>query len=120
MVDRLSKLLNLIGKRIRTLRIAKGYTQEGLSEKADLNISYIGQVERAERNISINTLEKIMEALAVSPNELFQFPSEMDNDKKLELIESLKVILTKRSSKEVELVYRMVNDMLNTYDIKKD
>ncbi|WP_152679707.1 helix-turn-helix domain-containing protein, partial [Paenibacillus sp. IHB B 3415] len=47
-----------VGSRIRELRKAKGWTQEQLAEAASLHYSYIGGVERGDRNISLETLEK--------------------------------------------------------------
>ncbi|MDT3425286.1 transcriptional regulator with XRE-family HTH domain [Paenibacillus forsythiae] len=54
-----------VGNRIRELRKAKGWTQEQLAEAASLHYSYIGGVERGDRNISLETLEKIIAAFQV-------------------------------------------------------
>lgn len=62
-----------VGNRIRELRKAKGWTQEQLAEAAGLHYSYIGGVERGDRNISLETLEKIMTGLQVLADELFKF-----------------------------------------------
>lgn len=70
---------HLVGDRIRTLRKGKGLSQEDLGEKADLHYTYIGAVERGEKNCSLDTLSKITEGLEVDINELFNFPSETKN-----------------------------------------
>ncbi|WP_339834141.1 helix-turn-helix transcriptional regulator [Paenibacillus sp. FSL R7-0272] len=62
-----------VGNRIRELRKAKGWTQEQLAESAGLHYSYIGGVERGDRNISLETLEKIMNGLQVPAEQLFKF-----------------------------------------------
>lgn len=62
-----------VGNRIRELRKAKGWTQEQLAEAAGLHYSYIGGVERGDRNISLETLEKIMNGLQVNAEEIFKF-----------------------------------------------
>jgi transcriptional regulator with XRE-family HTH domain len=62
-----------VGNRIRELRKAKGWTQEQLAEAAGLHYSYIGGVERGDRNISLETLEKIMNGLQVPAEEIFKF-----------------------------------------------
>jgi len=61
-----------IGNRIRRLRQKQGITQEKLAEKADLHHTYIGQVERGEKNLSVATLEKILEALGITFSEFFE------------------------------------------------
>ena len=65
-----SKILNRVGARIRELRCKKGLSQEALAHNADLHRTYIGMVERAEKNITLLSLEKISKALQVSVCEL--------------------------------------------------
>lgn len=64
-----------IAKRIRYLRLERGITQEELSEKAGLGINYINNIENKFLNIKIDTLDKIIEALNLSPIEFFNFPT---------------------------------------------
>jgi transcriptional regulator with XRE-family HTH domain len=59
------KLLSTLGIRIRAFRKEMGLSQEGLANEAGLDRSYIGGVERGERNISFITLCKIAKALKV-------------------------------------------------------
>jgi transcriptional regulator with XRE-family HTH domain len=56
-------LLKRVGARIRELRLEKGLSQEGLALAAGLDRSYVGGVERGERNIAIINLKKIADAL---------------------------------------------------------
>lgn len=58
-----STILKRLGQRIRTLRIEAGLTQEELAFRAGLDRSYVGGVERGERNISLLNLNLIAEAL---------------------------------------------------------
>jgi transcriptional regulator with XRE-family HTH domain len=62
--------LEQIGNRIRELRIEADLSQEKLAFSCDLDRTYIGSVERGERNISILNLCKIAKALKVKTNEL--------------------------------------------------
>jgi transcriptional regulator with XRE-family HTH domain len=55
--------LRELGGRIRAARIALGFSQEELAYKSDIDRSYIGGVERGERNITFNVLCKIATAL---------------------------------------------------------
>lgn len=60
-----------LAKRIRELRAEKGWSQEDLAAAADLHRTYIGAIERCERNVSIDNIEKIAKALGVSIPALF-------------------------------------------------
>jgi transcriptional regulator with XRE-family HTH domain len=53
----------LLGERIRERRCALGYTQEALAAHAGIDRSYIGGVERGERNVTLGTLCRICDAL---------------------------------------------------------
>lgn len=60
-----------LGQRIRTLREARGLSQETLGFRAKIHRTYIGAVERGEQNVSIVNIERIAKALNVSLAELF-------------------------------------------------
>lgn len=57
------KIYRILGERIRTERKKAKLSQEKLAEKADLNRNYIGEIERAEKKITIETLWRIAKAL---------------------------------------------------------
>ena len=65
-------IIKIFGNRIRNLRIAKGLSQERLAELADLHRTYIGAIERGEKNITLKNIEKISKALDVEINKLFE------------------------------------------------
>lgn len=60
-----------LGVKIRTLRKAAGLTQKQLAEAAEVSTNFIGYVERGQRAISIKTLERIAQALNVTPKDFF-------------------------------------------------
>lgn len=64
---------NSFGQAVRALRVANGLTQEELADRAGLDRSYIGGVERGERNPSLSVIEKIAEGLGVTLAELFSY-----------------------------------------------
>ncbi len=69
-----SEIQRKFGKRVQELRLQKGITsQMALGYKAKIDRTYIGGVERGERNIALQNIEKIAKALNVSPEELFKF-----------------------------------------------
>jgi len=58
------------GKRVRELRNEMGISQEELAYRAGLHRTYIGMIERGEKNITIKNIEKLANALAVEIKEL--------------------------------------------------
>lgn len=67
-----SKILIKFGERVRDVRIQKGLSQEKLAHLADMHRTYIGMIERAEKNITLINIEKIANALEISINELLK------------------------------------------------
>jgi transcriptional regulator with XRE-family HTH domain len=65
-----NKILIAFGDKVRELRKEKGLSQEELSFKADLHRTYIGMIERAEKNITLINIEKIANALGISLKDL--------------------------------------------------
>lgn len=70
------EVLKLVGARIRALRKERGYSQESLGEKGGFHFSYIGQIERGEKNVSLVNLAKIAESLEVNLIQLFAYVQE--------------------------------------------
>lgn len=67
-----SNILIKFGKNVRDLRKAKGLSQEELAYKAGLHRTYIGMIERAEKNISLENIKKLAIALNVELKVLFE------------------------------------------------
>jgi transcriptional regulator with XRE-family HTH domain len=64
------KLRQVLAKNVRLFRHELGITQEELAHKAKVHRTYLGMIERAERNLSIDNIEKIAKALEVKPHQL--------------------------------------------------
>lgn len=67
------EILNLFGENVRKYRRLLNISQEELAFKADLHRTYIGMIERAEKNITLVNIEKIANALEVKIEDLFRF-----------------------------------------------
>jgi len=67
-----SDLKGIVAARIRSLRTARGLSQEGLAGLCHLHRTYIGAVERGERNITLRTLQCIAEALGIAATDLLR------------------------------------------------
>lgn len=62
-----------LGKRVKELRLAKGWTQEILEEHSGMDRTYISDIERGVRNPSVKSLEKLAKALRVKVSDLTDF-----------------------------------------------
>lgn len=112
-------LLTLVGARIKTLRTQMGLSQVELAEKAKSQDTYIGEIERGNRNISLKMLAKVASALEVSVEDLFSFGEITETEimiKQKQLIEILRSKLESRSLEDVQLAQRILEDLFNTID----
>ena len=66
------EFLKALGTRIRELRKEAGFSQEGFAHEVGLDRTYIGGIERGERNLSAINIKKLAEGLGVKPETLFQ------------------------------------------------
>ncbi|WP_315370673.1 helix-turn-helix transcriptional regulator [Paenibacillus xylanexedens] len=101
-----------VGNRIRELRKAKGWTQEQLAEAAGLHYSYIGGVERGDRNISLETLEKIINGLQVTAEEIFKFKE--DSEYKRALDEHITLVSALNAEKLISIT-KITREIINSF-----
>lgn len=91
----MSELNQRLGNRIRQLRRTSNLTQEQLAELADMNVTFLGQIERGAKSPTVDTLGKIADALQISLAELFAF----DGDERAPIATQLKDLLLEYSDK---------------------
>lgn len=72
----------VVGQRLRARRNQLGYSQDTVSEKADLHPTYIGQLERGEKNATLCSIEKVCRALEMPMDELFTNIVDADSTQK--------------------------------------
>jgi transcriptional regulator with XRE-family HTH domain len=66
-------ILARFGANLRHLRKAQGFSQEAFADACGLDRTYIGGVERGERNIGIENVARLAQALGLDPRALFEF-----------------------------------------------
>lgn len=59
-----------LARHLRALRAERGLSQEGLADLAELHRTYVGSIERCERNVSLDNVERLAHALAVDVSDL--------------------------------------------------
>lgn len=64
-----------VAANLRRERQARGLSQEALADLAGLHRTYVGSIERGERNVSVDNIERMALALGVDPVDLFQRPA---------------------------------------------
>ncbi len=69
MAKRVSSRL-ILARNMREMRVSRGWSQEQLAEKASLHRTYIGAIERQERNVSIDNIDRISRAFRISSAQL--------------------------------------------------
>jgi len=74
MADNADQIQQRFGKNVRRFRHAAGLSQEELALRAGLDRSFVGQVERGERNISLTNIYRLATALKIEPSALFERP----------------------------------------------
>lgn len=65
-------ILERFGTRVRELRRESGWSQEEFAAQCDLDRTYIGGIERGERNVALRNIERIAEALGLSLADLMR------------------------------------------------
>ncbi len=106
----MSDIARVVGQRIRNYRLAQGLSQEKLAELSGCHPTYIGQLERGEKNATLESIEKVATALDVSLSELFQkigAPSSTERNIPLECYE----LLASKTPAEQEQLYRILLEM---------
>ncbi len=64
----------LLAQNVRVLRLMRGWSQEALAEAAELDRSYVGDIEQARRNVSLDSLERLAQAFGMVVPDLLREP----------------------------------------------
>lgn len=108
-------ILKLVGKRIREIRKDRGLTQEELGERVNFHYSYIGRIERGEKNISLVNLGKIADALGVGVHQLFSYAHELEElTGKEKEIKKVLILLMQQDEKDIKKVRNMLTELFKT------
>ena len=96
-----------IGELVRECRLSKKLTQQELAEKSDLSLPFINLIENNRRNLSVDTLLKILSAMEIDPSDFFRPLSETSDDNLQLLIE--KIQLNKNRTEIIELFLNILS-----------
>lgn len=104
---------NSLGQRIKEERLGLNLTQEQLAESIEISNSYMGQIERGERSLTLDTLVRLANRLGVTIDYLLQEYVNLDNDN---FINQIKQIVQGRSSKQKQMALDVLKVMFSHVD----
>jgi transcriptional regulator with XRE-family HTH domain len=100
------ELQALFGGRIRSIREAANLSRETVAERAKMSASYLGEVERGEKQPKLDMIERIATALKVLPSALFEYEAEeVDNNV---LLSKLQRLLSDRNTEQLQQALRVL------------
>lgn len=115
----MSELKKLIGERIRNIRVNKNLTLHQLSQLTGQQASYLTEVELGKRNLSLDSLEKVMSALNIKPGELFDFQEIDPVSPEFETRAILEIhyqFLLEKKSDDVRMIHRITKDIFRSIE----
>ena len=104
----MSDVAKIIGQRIRNYRTQKGLSQEKLAELAGCHPTYIGQLERGEKNATLGSVEKIASAMDISLSELFDKLGKSGGDN---IAAKCYDLVASKNEAEQKQLYKMLQEM---------
>lgn len=102
-----------LGKRIREERLKLRLTQEKLAEDVDVSSSYVGQIERGEKSVTLDTLIRITKRLGVTVDYLLKDSVSMENNN---FMDQIKQLLQGRNIKQKQMALDVLKVMLSHID----
>ncbi|CAM3657740.1 helix-turn-helix transcriptional regulator [Cohnella lubricantis] len=107
----MSTFAQIVGAKIRLYRMEQNLTQEQLAESIGMAATYLGQIERGEKNVKLQTIEKIALALHMSVYDLFSDEKEANLQQKKWLWASILLLLKHNDAKQRQ-AYRILRELL--------
>lgn len=100
-----------LGKKIKSIRVNRGYTQEKLSEMADISQRALSSIELGENFVTAETLDKLLAALEITSEELFATNAFKDSDELLKLINE-NISKLSDNSEKLEIIYNLTKSLV--------
>lgn len=115
-------LTKRVGMNIRTIRKSQNMTIDELAEKCDFQSPYLSDVERGERNITLQTLNRILDALQVEPGSVLipdssKTTEERENIKE-ELLKILFNTLEDKDEGDIRMLLNISNEIFGRFNKK--
>lgn len=99
-----------LGKKIKRMRIEKGYTQEQLSELIDISQKALSSIETGENFVKAETLDKILKTFGITAEELFATNQLKDSAELLEMINQ-NIAKLENMPEKLEIIYNLTQSL---------
>ena len=106
----MSEIAKTVGQRIRNYRTQLGYSQEKIAELSGCHPTYIGQLERGEKNATLESIEKISNALGVTLSKLFEMIGGNEDNAK-DIPRQCYEFIAAKTPNEQEQIYKILIEM---------
>ena len=100
----MSEIAKAVGQRIRNYRTRAGFSQEKLAEMSGCHPTYIGQLERGEKNATLGSIEKVASSLNISLSTLFENLNGQERKERNSPLECYDFLLTKSQEEQEQLL----------------
>lgn len=100
-----------LGRKIKQMRVSKGYTQDKLSEMADISQKALSSIEIGENFVTADTLDKLIAALETSAEELFATNDVKDSQELINKINQ-NIAIIGEDSKRLEIILNLTNSLI--------
>jgi len=109
----MSDIMERFSKRVRDMRQLRGISQEQLALKAGINVSFLGQIERGTKKPTIDTIDKLLDALDISYQDFFDFESDVNQGSAV--LDKIMYELKPRPVEEQQLIYDLMRKIFLQY-----
>lgn len=109
----MKSIAEIFGQRVRYLRKQQGLSQESLSELCELHPTYIGQIERGEKNASLETVMRVSRGLGVTPAVLFENVCTDDKPTTAQRIYELVIEMSPEEQNAVLDIIKSIRSIIN-------
>ncbi len=107
----MSEISKIVGNRIRQLRKSHKWSQEELAFRAGINPAYVGILERAEKAVTIESLEKVVKALGLTFEEFFRFEETTTTNDESIIISYIVNKISNASNQEKEIIKNLIDTL---------
>ena len=107
----MSDIAEAVGKRIYAIRTSKHMSRKDLAKRSGLHLTYIGQLERGEKNATLESIERITAALGISLSKLFEKLDGQEDGGEKDIPLACYEFLSAKSKEEQEQLYKILLEM---------